>query len=637
MDIYTIDFETYYDKNFSLSKLTTEEYVRSPLFEIIGVSVKKNDELAQWCTGEFTVVAAFLRRHDFSKAAILCHNTFFDGAILSWHLGIKPALWLDTLSMARPTHGVTAGGSLHKLTQHFNLGTKGTEVVQAMGKRRQDFTPAEMDAYGRYCINDADLTYKLFNILKVGFPKSELALIDRTIRMYTEPHLVLDRTVLEKHLLDVKDRQRLLLEACGGRGMTPAAVRKVLNSNPKFAALLTKCGVEPPMKVSARTGKAAYAFAKTDIPFQQLLEHHDPRVVAIVEARLGTKSTIEETRTQRLIEVSERGALPVMLNYYGAHTGRYSGGDKLNLQNLPSRQNNAIRRAICAPDGKKLLACDAAQIEARLTAYVAKQDDLVEAFRQGRDVYSEFASDVYGRPVDRKRTEIGPDGKPFKPDYTEGHLGKTCILGLGYGMGPPKFQDTLESGITGMKLVLPEGEHKRIVYLYRGKYHMIKSLWDECGAALRIMLAGGSGMIRDLLPYDARGIHLPNGMTITFHGLCERDGDFYYINNQRDWRKYQANPNDGSIVWAKIYGGKVVENIIQSLARIVVFDQLVAISRRYPVLFQVHDENVMLVDDTEVGAAQQFVERIMSAPPAWAPGLPIACESAIAQNFGDCK
>lgn len=628
MKIVTIDFETYYDQGYSLSKITTEEYVRSPSFEVIGVAVKVDGLEADFFTGDMAATHEFLNSMSYTDKAILCHNTMFDGLILSHHFGIRPALWLDTLSMARPGFGVVAGGSLHKLTQYFNLGTKGTEVVLALGKHRVDFTSGEMAAYGRYCANDADLTYALYNILSKGFPRSELAIIDRTIRMYTEPHVVLDRVVLEAHLVDVQSRQEKLLAACGGRGMSSVQVRKVLNSNNKFADILRRCGVEPPMKTSVKTGKPAYAFAKTDIAFQELLEHPDPRVATLVEARLGTKSTIEETRTQRLIEASKRGPLPIMLNYYGAHTGRYSGGDKLNLQNLPSRQNNAIRRAICAPEGKVLLACDASQIEARLTAYVAKQNNLTESFRQGRDVYSEFATTVYGFPVDKKMKE-------------ERHLGKTCILGLGYGMGAAKFQHTLESGITGMKLTLPEGEHQRVVYLYRDTYPMIKSLWDECNTALKFMAAGGSGVIRGLLPFDRSGIRLPNGMLLAFHGLRERNGEFYYINSQRAWRQYQERVSAGrgadDIEWTKIYGGKVVENIIQSLARIVVVDQMLAISRRYPVLFQVHDENVMLVGETEAEKAQRTVEKIMSTPPTWAPDLPVACESKYARNFGDCK
>ena len=412
MDIVTIDFETYYDQKFSLSKLTTEAYIRDPQFEIIGVGIKVNDYPTDWYAGDN--VGKFLKSLDYSKRAILCHNTAFDGAILAWHFGINPRLWLDTLSMARPLHNLTVGGSLAALTTHYGLGKKGDEVVQALGKHKADFTAEELAKYGQYCINDVELTHALFNKLKVGFPSSELLVIDQTLRMYTEPVIELDVPLLEKHLEEVRTRKRMLLTDLGLTGVSEEALTKMLMSNEIFAKYLKNLGIDPPTKISARTGKQAWAFAKTDKGMTDLLEHPDERVQAVVTARLGTKSTIEETRTESLIGVAGRGRLPIMLNYYGAHTGRFSGGDKLNLQNLPSRGNTTIRRALKAPEGQLLVSCDSSQIEARTVAWVAGQVDLVQAFRDKRDVYSEFATEVYGRAI-------------TKDDKIERFVGKTCI------------------------------------------------------------------------------------------------------------------------------------------------------------------------------------------------------------------
>lgn len=801
MDIVTIDFETYYDKEYSLGKLTTEEYVRSPLFEVIGVSVKVNDHPADWYTGDNP--GQFLHSLDYSDKAILAHNTAFDGAILSWHFGIKPKLWLDTLSMARPKHAVVAGGSLKKLARYYGIGEKGTEVVSALGKKRADFTPEEIRAYGDYCINDNDLTYQLWNILKKDFPVQELLVIDQTLRMYTEPQIVLDRELLEQHLQDEQDRKNKFYDMFGG----PEAAKKYLNSNEKFAALLRKRGVEPPTKTSPRTGKTAYAFAKTDTAFTDLQEHDDPVVVKLVEARLGTKSTIEESRTQRLIEVSERGRLPILLNYYGAHTGRFSGGDKLNLQNLPVRKNNKIRRALCAPEGKSILVCDLSQIEARLVAYFAGQTDLVEAFREGRDVYSEFATDIYGYPVDKSKAverfvgktclgagtqvltrrgwvpivgvrqtdqlwdgvewvnhvgvsfmgvkptislhgvELTPDheiltgptkwgparyvlrnatvfqsalasvtlpssvmknmlpgqaergggdhyagvlaaGETWAGSTTDGDTSRgtsgsrpeaktrptndasliskpvfdilnsgprsrftiltdagpvivhNCILGLGYGMGPPKFQYTLGSGIAGMKVQVDTNEATRVVYLYRNKYHRIQSLWHSADHALKDMMALGAGNIGPYLTYDHEGVHLPNGLTLNYHGLTERDGELCYINDARQWQKFKdrvSGADADDIAWTKIYGAKTVENLIQALARIVIVEHMVQIGKHYPVAFQVHDEIAAVVDDEQIDTAKQVVERIMTTAPKWAPDLPVACELSVAKRYGDAK
>ena len=624
MDIVTIDFETYYDRQYSLSKMTTEAYVRDPQFEVIGVCVKVNDYPTDWYSGDD--VGKFLNSLDYSDKAILAHNTAFDGAILSWHYGIKPKFWFDTMSMARPLHNATVGGSLKALASHYKLGQKGDEVFNNMGRHRKDFTPEELDRYAAYCVNDVDLTYELFQILKYKVPVSELMVIDQTLRMYTEPVIQLDTDVLAQHLEKVKADKRKLIEDLSLKGLSEEKVKKALMSNQIFAKLLDTVGIEPPMKTSLRTGKQTYAFAKTDKEFTGLLEHPDPRVQNLVAARLGTKSTIEETRTENLMKVAERGALPIMLNYYGAHTGRFSGGDKLNLQNLP--RNGAIRSALTAPIGEVLIACDSSQIEARMVAYISGQDDLVQAFREGRDVYSEFASDIYGKKV-------------TKADKVERFVGKTCILGLGYGMGHVKFRNTLALGQGGISVDIDENEAQRIVRLYRQKNHKIVSLWNKCGHALTTMVAGGSGNITELLPFDSNGIILPNGLRIQYNALRQTPDGFEYIADARTYRKLaKARVSSGeqiAIDWTRIYGGKVTENVVQALARIVVAEQMASIGQSYHVAFQVHDEIIISCLEEDKAHARQLVEDRMSRPPRWARDLPVACESGVGYNYGDAK
>ena len=627
MDIYTIDFETYYSKTFSLSKMTTEAYVRSPEFEAILVGIKKNNSKTIWVQQK--LIAGVLKAIDFSNAAILCHHTAFDGAILSWRYGVRPKLWLDTLSMARPLHNVSVGGSLKALAQYYRLGAKGDEVVNALGKRCKDFSPEELARYADYCVNDVELTYKLFCKMKAVFPQEELLVIDQTLRMYIEPKIELDEPLLLQHLTEVRASKDKLLQMVAevmdmGPNADIAALKPVLMSNPQMAELLARLGVDAPMKTSPATGKEAFAFSKTDKAFTDLLEHPDERVRAAVEARLGVKSTLEETRTQAFIGISERGALPIMLNYYGAHTGRFSGGDKVNLQNLPSRGNTTIRRALRAPEGHEIIACDSSQIEARTVAWLAGQEDLLDAFREGRDVYSEFATDVYGRTI-------------TSANYTERFVGKTCILGLGYGMGAEKFQRTLALA----KIEIDEFEAQRIVRLYRQKYHKIVALWQLCGHALTNMAAGKPGTINDILEYDGTGIILPNKMKITYPALRQNGRDFQYINDARTYRKFLKDrvlglPLD-DLPWTKIYGGKVVENLVQALAGIIVRKQMVDMGLAgYFVAFQVHDENVAVVPTEIADAAEEHIVRIMSTPPVWAPELPVACEAGRALNYGDC-
>ena len=619
MNILTIDFETFYSREYSLSKMTTEAYVRDPRFEVIGVGIKIDAHPTEWYSG--SDVEEILYSFDYSHSAILAHNTVFDGAILSWKYGIQPRFWLDTLSMARPFHNSTIGGSLKALTRYYKLGEKGTEVINGLNKRLEDFSPEELGRYASYCVNDVELTYKLFQKLKVKVPPSELMIIDQTLRMYTNPTIELDAELLKSHLAEVKENKRKLIDALSFKGIDPENVKRVLMSNDKFAKLLEKLGVEPPMKTSLRTGKETYAFAKTDKEFTSLTEHPNPNVQNIVSARLGTKSTIEETRTENLIKVSERGSLPIMLNYYGAHTGRFSGGDKLNLQNLP--RNGAIRKALTAPKGNVLIACDSSQIEARVVAYVAGQQDLVSAFREGRDVYSEFATEVYGRPI-------------TKADKIERFVGKTCILGLGYGMGAKKFKDTLALGQGGITVDIEENEAQRIVRLYRQKNHKIVSLWQSCGHALTGMVTGNSGQISTLL-YDRNGIRLPNGLYIQYPALRSGTDGFEYISDARTHRKWRLKHDDTDVNWTKIYGGKVTENIVQALARIVVAEQMASIGKKYPVAFQVHDEVIITVPELESNTARELVETVMSRPPLWANDLPVACESGIGYNYGEVK
>ena len=412
--MYTIDFETYYDKQFSLSKLTTEQYIRDPRFEVIGVAVKKDNgptvfhaaDPADWKTS----IQSALNQYHFENEVVIAHNAAFDMAILNWHFGIKPKFIVDTLSMARPVTMLTVGGSLRALAEMFNIGHKGTAVYNMLGKHRADMSDQDIKDYGEYCKLDVDLTYELFHKLKRYSTPQEMFVIDCMMRMFTEPMLVLDKPLLEKHLAEVKTKQAKLLSSAN------LETREELMSNDKFAEKLRSLGVEPPMKISGRTGKPTYAFSKKDIPFTDLLEHENPDVQALVSARLGLKSTIEETRTETFIEIANRGPAPIMLTYYGGHTGRASGaGGKSNFQNLP--RGGALRKAMRAPAGYCLCVSDSAQIEARTLAWFAGQTDLVDEFKRGVDVYSSFASTVYGYTVTKKEHPV------------ERHVGKTCLAG----------------------------------------------------------------------------------------------------------------------------------------------------------------------------------------------------------------
>ena len=509
--------------------------------------------------------------------------------------------------MGRALHGVEVGGSLKALAERYNLGEKGTEVLNAIGKRRHNFSEADLSRYGDYCINDVELTYKLFQRMMKKFPKQELRVIDTTLRMFIEPILELDATLLEGHLRDVQAKKERLLLEC-------AADRDDLMSNQKFADLLRSYGVEPPMKVSPTTGKDTYAFAKNDEAFKALAEHPDERVQAIVAARLGTKSTLEETRTQRFIEIATRGALPVPIRYYAAHTGRFGGDDKINLQNLPSRGANAnqLKKAIVAPKGYVIIDADSAQIEARVLAWLAEQEDVVEAFALGKDVYNKMASAIYAV----NEEDVTKDQR---------FVGKTTILGAGYGMGAVKFQAQLKT----FGVEVDQEEARRIIDIYRRTNDRISALWRQAQNALvnlsrSDMAPLGRPGVLELVP-EERAIRLPSGLLMRYDDLkfdqTENGIEFHY-----QTRKGRT----------RIYGGKVIENVCQAIARCIIAEQMLKIGKRYKVVLTVHDAIAVCVRECDAEEAQAYVEECMRWVPEWAKGLPVNCESGMGKSYGDC-
>jgi len=594
VDIITIDFETYYSPEFSLSKMTTEEYIRHPEFEVIGVGVRVNDGRTQSFSGPMQGTAEWLGQFDWKNSLALAHNAMFDGAIMSWVFGIKPKGWLDTLSMARALHGTNVGGSLKFLAEYYGVGVKGEEVINAMGKRRVDFSDEQMDRYMAYCRNDVDLTWDIFNHMAPEFPQVELRLIDLTLRMFTDPALQLDREVLVGHLNGVRKAKETLLDAT-------EIDKDDLMSNPKLAEVLRGLGVEPPMKISATTGKETYAFAKSDEGFKALLEHENPIVQALVAARLGVKSTLEETRTERFIGIANRGPMPVPLRYYAAHTGRWGGDDKLNLQNLPRK--SPLKKAIIAPEGYVIVDSDSSQIEARTIAWLAGQNDLVDAFDRGEDVYKIMASAIYSKPVSAISDE-------------ERFVGKTTILGAGYGMGASKFRMQLKT----FNVEIDDAEAQHIIRTYRETYPMIPQFWEAAHSALpAILFDQYTELGRDnLLKIEGRkGIRLPNGLYLKYPNLHRVQGEDGRAEWAYDTRKGKTT------VPTRVYGGKLTENICQALARIAIGDQMLTIAKKYKVVMTVHDAIACLVPEDEADRGQEYVEMCMRIRPAWAPELPL--------------
>jgi DNA polymerase len=575
---------------------------------VIGVGVQVDGEEAQWFSGTHDKIKAFLSSFNLQDHLVLAHNAMFDAAILNWRFDIKPRGWLDTLSMARALHTIEVGGSLAALAQYYELGEKGTEVVLALGKRRTDFTASDLAAYGEYCKNDCTLTLDLFRILSQGFAQSELRLIDLTIRMFSEPVLDLDTNMLLDHIHLVQVKKKELLAA------VTMVDKDQLMSNVKFAGTLRALGVEPPMKISATTGKDTYAFSKTDEGFKALLEHENILIQTLAAARLGVKSTLEETRTQRFIEIASRGSMPVPLRYYAAHTGRWGGDDKLNLQNLP--RNSPLKHAILAPEGYRIIDSDSSQIEARTLAWLAGQDDLVEAFDNGEDVYKKMASAIYSKAENDITKE-------------ERFVGKTTILGAGYGMGAAKFGAQLKT----FGVHTEEKECQRIIDVYRETYPQIPKFWKAAGKAIEHIRDNqqstlGRGGV--LVVEGEKGIKLPNGMYVKYPNVRKIQKDDGSAELVYDTKRGRA------IIPNRIYGGKVTENVCQALARIVIGEQMLKISKKYKVVMTVHDAIACIAPRDEVETAMEYVQLCMRLRPSWALELPLNCEAGYGKSYGEC-
>jgi len=619
MNIICLDFESYYDKDFSLSKITTEEYVRSPLFETIGVATKVNDGPIEWVTGTKATIKKHLASLPWGDHLLLAQNTAFDAAILNWQFGIKPAGYLDTMSMANAIHGLMESSSLANLAKVYGEEDKGTAVLTALGKHRADFHPLEMEEYGIYCKHDVEICYNVFNKMLPNFPKSELRVIDLTIRMFAEPQLLLDEKMLVDDLMNIRAEKRgsllTLMNLLGVKNED--SLKTQLMSNDKFAELLKSRGVEPPTKVSDKTKKEAWAFAKTDEEFTDLMDSEDPMIATMVTTRLAAKSTIGEKRTEAFANIAARGAYPFSLKYSGAMiTHRWSGFDT-NPQNLP--RGSTLRKSIMAPAGHQLVVADLSNIELRLGMWLAGQHNAIQQIVDGMDLYRVFASEAFNIAYDK----IGKDS-------IERFIAKVCCLSLIYGTGSLKLRETIRIQSKG-KTTVTANEAERLKDLYRDKNTNVVDAWKEGGQVLEWIKNDESHTVFGFLPVlGTAGIVKPNGLSLPYPKLTVDTGlkgdEWHY-----EVRRGRATMRD------KVYGAKVFQRTTQSLARDIMAEHTMNIAKKYTVAGLVHDEVICIVPDEQVEEAKAFITQVMRTPPSWANGLPLDCEVGSGKRYGNAK
>ena len=607
MKTLVLDFETVWDStSYTLSKMSGEAYIRDPRFKAFGLCVKElqSPDKAVWIPHD--MIPAWVAAIDWTNTMTVAHNAMFDNAILAWVYGAVPAVMLDTLSMARALRGVDAGGSLAKLAEHYGLPPKGRAVHSTDGL--QELTPEIEKELADYCAHDVFLCEAIFlKFMEEGFPKKELKLIDMTLRMFIEPVLELDMDALEEHLHDVKHMKANLLISAG-------VAQADLASNPKFAALLERMGVEPPRKISLTTGKETWALAKTDEGMKALLLHDNPVVQAIAAARLGTKSTLEETRTEAFIATAHRGKLPVPLKYYGARTGRWSG-EVYNMQNLP--HNSKLKYAIRAPAGHVLVGADLSNIELRIGLWLAGQVNKLALLAEGKDLYKDFASKILDIPYD----QITKDQR---------FIGKTSQLSLIYGVGHKKLRNAIK---IGLGVDIGEEEAQRIVSLYRTDYGSVKASWAlgdkilQCIATGQTMDFGTRGVIT---VEGTAGCRLPSGMYMKYPGLEKVTEKDLEGNDRTNWQYHTRKGTE------KLYGAKIFQGLTQALARCVMGDGMLRTAKKYSVALTIHDAEYLIVPEEEGPEALAFAIKCLCTPPSWAQELPLDAEGGYGPTLGDC-
>ena len=647
--IITIDFETRWDKQeYTLSKMTTEEYIRDKRFTAFGVCVHEygSDDPIEWIGGEG--LREYFSGVDWGRTAVLAHNAQFDVSIMEWVYNARPAFIFDTLSMGRALRGVEVGNSLAKLAVDFGLPAKGTAVHSTDGL--EVLTEQIERELAEYCAHDVYLCEEIFKRFVNGYPKSELRLIDMTLKMYTRPTLELDQPMLIKALSEEGELREGLLQRLGIQETT-------LASNQQFAAVLESLGVAAPTKISKTTGKPTLALAKNDALFQALLNGEREDVALLCEARLRVKSTTERTRAQRFLDISQRGKLPVPLSYYGALSGRWTAakGSAINMQNL--KRGSFLRKAIMAPDGYQLVVGDLSQIEPRVLAWLADYADMLDIFRAGGDPYAAFGSQMFNIPGLTKDSH---------PDLRQS--AKSALLGCGYGLGWASFAAQLLVGFLGAPPVryekafaktlgvdqayaqkfldwednvtkMLEIPHtctdqellthclaaKKIIDIYRATAHPVATFWEMCSNLIESSLYGGKVFQYKCLTFSKERIELPNGMSLLYPDL-RRDKD------DKGRSQWVYGPNA-----TKLYAGKVTNNVTQAVARIVMTDGMLRVSKKYPIAGTVHDELIAVVPDEEVADAKTWVLAQMTLEPKYMPGIPLAADGGAHRRYGEAK
>jgi DNA polymerase family A len=643
-----VDFESFWSVTHTLSKMTNIEYVMHPETEIISMCMKVgNQGAAMVYFGEDEIKKA-LSMVDWSRSMVIGHNmSGFDALILKWRFDISPKMWGCTLAMARSRYNADVGGSLAKLVAHFKeeleaMGISGVKdqsaLVNTKGKHLKDFTKEEIKAMAVYNKDDTEQCAGIFKILARDFPAKELLQIDLTTRMLVDPQFEVDQGLLRTTLASVQEEKLRSLKELTDLLMSKEEqvvhvletgsqlaefTKTQLMSAAKFGEILTKRGVEIPMKASpSNPGKMIPALSKTDEAFLALEEHEDPVVAMAVTARLEAKSTLLETRIAKFLSAAKDcwGFIPMPLRYAGAATtGRWSG-EIFNPQNLPRidptkpKLSDALRNSLRAPKGFTVVTSDSSGIELRVNHFLWQVQSSMALFRADpakADLYRQFAASLYQIAL---------------ADVTKNQrqIGKIAHLGLGFGAGAATFQ-RIAKMMGGVDMDLDEATD--VTNKWREEYDEIYQGWRTCHNALKAIHSGNEQAIDPwgLCKTGKDHIALPSGRKIWYPGLHQEN-----VGGKSEWW-YGTGRNR-----ARIYAGKIDENIVQALARDVLADVVRTMWTKHKVrpCLLVHDEYVCIVRTEQADEVVAQLDEAMRAPTAWWPELVKWSESGTGETYG---
>lgn len=650
-----IDFESFWDtKNgYTLRKMSMVEYVRSPLFKAFGLGYQwGNDEgFAEpgWISNKN--IHVFVTKIAWSRIDVIAHNAKFDGFILKQVYGIQPRRWIDTKGMSRAVLGKRIKNhSLATLAEHFDLESKGTMKTDGL----KELTPDQEAELASYCLHDVELCSQIYSRLADNFPENQYEMLHRTVQMFVNPKIELNVELLKQTAESERERKKTIFSDMqidkaffesgvlkGGypkllaKKSQPEINKDVFSSNIMFPRLLEWEGFDAPKKFSPKqknedgSPKEIAAIALGDPDFLNMLEGENERLRSLCEARVAAKSTLLETRSEKLSRLGSTGLWPFDVEYSGANqTHRFSGGSGAggNPQNFSAcRDGEAhklghecpgrLRTAVQAPAGYSLIVGDFSNIELRLVAYLSKDPGLIEAIEQDKDIYCDFASVFYGRTITKK-------------DEIERRFGKTAILGLGYGMGATKFKKTVRLQ-TGQDISIADAE--RAVDVYRSRYTRVPQLWHVLNSSIPLLARDEKGLFIGMpIRHEREALVLPSGLKMRYPNLRSRPGDHGPEWVYDVWTKRKSGTDT-----VKLYGGKVLENISQGLAG----ELCKEVAQQFGdhVTGLVHDEIHLVVRKGQEKLMAARLERIMSTAPSWFPRIKLNAEVGYGRNWLDAK